>query len=165
MKASSTAPSSNSGDAAELDRLDAQIVADTPPEPETPPPADAPPQPAPDPADTAAAVLDHIGEHPEALEKMTEADVRDLLELVFGFVATSRGKHWEMPDDGDEARRIGKYIMRSLDRHGWATAGKWLPDLLAVALLVNAIAKRARQDKATRAEIATPPAAGPRAVP
>jgi len=142
VKASSTSPSSDAG---ELDRLEEEIKLDQP----EPTPAPGPEQSAPGPSDDdrAGALIDHIGEHPELLQDLTDEDVAEFCEMVFGIVAEGRGKHWEMPATSPEAKRIGKWMSKAVQRHGWAWIGKWLPDILSLALLLNAVTRRAKLDK------------------
>lgn len=82
------------------------------------------------------------------LEGMTEEEIADLLELGFGLVAEFRGPHWEIHQRA--ARRVAKWGKKSLDRHGWEWAAKWLPDVMAVALLAFEIGKRVREDRAVK---------------
>jgi hypothetical protein len=80
-----------------------------------------------------------------ALESLTADDIADLCELSFGLVADIRGKHWEL--NPRSAQRLAKWFKRSLDRHGWQWAAKWLPDVVALLLLGFEVWKRWEQDK------------------
>ena len=93
----------------------------------------------------AADELATKGEDPLELAKMTADDLVDLVELVFSFAALGRGAHWELAQaEGD---RMRKWFQKVVDRHGAAKAAKWLPDVIAVGLLVYAFSKRVKEDK------------------
>lgn len=81
----------------------------------------------------------------QALQDLSEEDIADIAQLVFGLVADRRGKHWELPDRS--ARRIGRTWKRMIDRHNWEWIAKWLPDTVAVGLLVFEAWKRWKIDR------------------
>jgi hypothetical protein len=159
VKASSTNPSS---DPAELDQLDKKIEAAAPPlEPAAAAGQDGAGEAASSDGPDVARTLDQLGENPDVLGKLTQEDVREMIALPFAIVAVQRGEHWKLPAETEEAALIGKWVWRAVERHGWNAVASWMPDVLAVALLVNAIAKRVQLDKAKKTE----PPAGPRPVP
>ena len=94
----------------------------------------------------------------KALEDLTEADLADLFELGFGLVADLRQrKHWEL--SAKSAQRLGRCFKRSLDRHGWQWAAKWMPDVLSALFLGFEIAKRVQRDREIAAAAQAKPAA------
>ena len=127
--------------------------------------AAAPPAPAPGPAGAAAdeladelvGVAERVAEGDgKLIEALTADEWSDLFELLFGLTADFRGAHWELTPRA--AARLGKWVKRSVDRHGWEWVAKWMPDVMALGLLSYEIAKRVRTDR----ELAA--AAGPKPV-
>lgn len=84
-------------------------------------------------------------EDPLELAKMTADDLVDLVELIFSFAALAKGSHWELAQaEGDRMRR---WFQKVVQRHGAAKAAKWLPEVVAIGLLVYAVSKRVKEDK------------------
>lgn len=87
------------------------------------------------------------------LDDLTPEDIGDIFSLLFGLAADQRGPHWELPDAS--ARRIGKWVKRSIERHGWDWLLKYIPDVMAIGIVTYEIGKRVRMDRqlaATAAE-------------
>lgn len=106
-------------------------------------------------AGAGADLVDDLADDPAQLETMTEGDIAATLELAFGVTADFRGRHWELPEVS--ARRIAKYVKRSIDRHGGVPVWmqQWWPDIIAALLLGLEVAKRVGMDRQQAAERAT----------
>lgn len=90
------------------------------------------------------------GEQADLLKSLTAEDVADFLELAFGLVAYRRGDHWKLSPE--ESKRIGAWVRKAIERHGIEWVARWLPDIMAGALLGYAILKRVDKDRAIAAE-------------
>lgn len=112
-----------------------------------PPPAAEPGRP------DVEAVVDTLGKVAElnndALAQLGADDCADLLEMGFGLVADQRGKHWEMTKP--ESTRIGAWMAKAVQRHGWEWLNKWLPDIMAALLIGLAVTKRVELDRKLKA--------------
>lgn len=102
--------------------------------------------------DVQHAALDHMERIAEgdkdalkALDDLTEDDLADLFDLGFGLVADMRGKHWELSPRS--AKRLGRCFKRTLDRHGWEWAAKWMPDVMSALFLGFEVWKRVARDR------------------
>lgn len=95
----------------------------------------------------AERVMDGDG---QALVDFDAADYADMYQLAFGLRADVAGKHWELNDR--QARRLGSWTKKVIDRHGLAAAMKYAPEVFTVLLLGYEIGKRWRVDRVTAAE-------------
>lgn len=94
----------------------------------------------------AAATADRA----QLLAELTQEDVEDFLKLGFSLTAFRRGDHWTLSDE--EAAHISKWVRKSIERHGVEWVAKWLPDVMAGALLGYAIVRRLEIDKKLKAD-------------
>jgi hypothetical protein len=113
---------------------------------------DAEPQPPPLHADIvdAAEQLAEGNLDASALALLTAEEVGDVFALGFALVADRRGPHWEL--DKKSAGRIGKWVKRSLERHGAAWLEKWLPEVMAGMMLAYELGVRLREDQRLKRE-------------
>lgn len=156
MGAASVASSAPAAPGTELAEVLREAEAYRPPEP--PPPA-SPGSAAVDPEqEVVHRVSDMIeagqgtpaSEQADLLKSLTAEDVADFLELAFGLVAYRRGDHWKLHPE--ESKRIGAWVRKAIERHGIEWVARWLPDIMAGALLGYAILKRVDRDRAIAAE-------------
>ena len=100
--------------------------------------------------DVATEKLDELAKHPEevqrTLELLTEEELATVIELGFGLVADSRGKHWEITER--RSLRIAKWLKLSLEKHAellkWLAA--FLPELVTALLLSYEVWTRIKLD-------------------
>jgi hypothetical protein len=78
------------------------------------------------------------------------ADFADFYQMAFGMRADVAGKHWELSDK--QARRLGAWTKRVIDKHGVQWVMKFAPELCALLLLGWEIGKRVRIDRVNAAE-------------
>lgn len=116
--------------------------------------------------DVATEKLDELAKHPEEVQRtlalLTEEELATVIELGFGLVADSRGKHWEITEK--RSLRIAKWLKLSLEKHGevlkWLAA--FLPELVTGLLLAYEIWTRVQQDRElAKQKSQTPPATEP----
>lgn len=144
---------SPAGQPDQVRELDQAIAAGEAARPEPPPP---PPQLDPHETEVVHKVSEFVeaadaeeqsgkgGEHAQLLQELTAEDVADFLKLGFSLVAFRRGDHWVLSEQ--EADHIGRWVKKSIERHGVEWVAKWLPDIMAGALLGYAIVRRVEVD-------------------
>lgn len=138
--------------------LDQAFAAGEAERPEPPPPP--PPQLDPAETETVAKVSEFVetmdreqpagADHAQLLTELTAEDVADFLKLGFSLVAFKRGDHWVLSDQ--EAEHIGRWVRKAIARHGVEWVAKWLPDIMAGALLGYAIVRRVEVDNKLAAQ-------------
>ncbi len=79
------------------------------------------------------------------LNDLTEEEIGDVFALLFGLMAAQRGPHWEL--QRENSKRIGKWVKRAIERHGWDWIEKWIPDLMALGLISYEAFVRFREDR------------------
>lgn len=131
-----------SGSAEELNRIEEEVAPAA--------------EPSPDPEeliDAAAEAAEELIGRPERIADLTEEELAAVIELGFGLAAEWRGPHWEIEERA--ARRIAKWLRRSIERHGGVPAWvvKWLPDFFVLALLGSEVWKRVGRDRQLKAEL------------
>ena len=92
------------------------------------------------------------GPTPEEVEarfkQLGEEDLKWLLEVGFGLMSSTRGPHWKMPHDSEEAALIAMWSARATERlELLAFLGKWGPVVMAGGFLAWAIKKRLDLDE------------------
>ena len=150
-------PSKMSSTEHDFDELDAAIEGVSPEPEHEPEGAESTDVPVGDsPADVLEQTVDAIAEHPELVAELAPEDVADLLGLAFDLVAERRGPHWRLEDK--EKERIARQLQKSALVHGMDWLGKYLPDVLAVALLAYAVLQRVQVDRDLARPIPAEPA-------
>lgn len=90
------------------------------------------------------------------LQSLTAEEIGDVFVMCFGWVADQRQaqrlpyEHWELSPKS--ALRLGKWVKRSIEIHGFAWVEKWLPDVLVVLFLAYEVQARRRLDQAYKLE-------------
>jgi hypothetical protein len=127
----------------EVTRAVAEIRAAAPPALPPPPP---PPGPGLESDELTEPLIDRAERFAEGdlseLEKLTSQDIADVFDFLFGLAADWRGPHWELTPR--ESTRLGKWVKRAIDRHGWAWIAKYLPDAMALGLVCYEAGRRLR---------------------
>jgi hypothetical protein len=144
---STTEPPIEPGNQAELDDIAGKVAAELQPDPAAP---DAKAAATDELVDVATEKLDELAQHPEdvqrTLQLLTEEELATVIELGFGLVADSRGKHWEITER--RSLRIAKWLKLSLEKH--AEVLKWLaaflPELVTALLLSYEVWTRIKLD-------------------
>lgn len=100
--------------------------------------------------DVAAEKLEDLekpGQFERLVAQLTEEDLGDVIELGFGWVADTRGPHWEIGEK--QSRRLAHWLKKSLQRHPQLLTwlGEWLPDVVCGLLLSYEIWARVRIDQ------------------
>lgn len=135
------------GSQTELDEIAGKVAAELQPDPAAP---DAKAAATDELVDVATEKLDELAKHPEEVQRtlalLTEEELATVIELGFGLVADSRGKHWEITER--RSLRIAKWLKLSLEKHAellrWLAA--FLPELVTALLLSYEVWTRIKLD-------------------